>query len=130
MILLTISTALCFISVGECEPTPAPTPVVQVSSVTQTAPIAVTYTSEELQARADEEAAMQHCYEDEPCWDCNTDGNGICGPTAPAPTLSETTLSAAGAETVCDTEPSLCPDHDPQPRRDPAEDHAEESSTN
>lgn len=26
----------------------------------------------------------QVCQEDEPCWDCRTMGNGICGPTKPA----------------------------------------------
>jgi len=41
------------------------------------------------------------CWEDEPCWDCATMGNMICGPTTtvvvvgPPPTLPETGTDAA-----------------------------------
>ncbi|MFD0918875.1 hypothetical protein [Saccharopolyspora rosea] len=27
--------------------------------------------------------AVQHCEEDQPCWDCHTMGNHRCGPTRP-----------------------------------------------
>lgn len=34
-------------------------------------------------AGADRGRESVHCAEDDPCWDCSTMGNRICGPVAP-----------------------------------------------
>lgn len=56
------------------------------------------------------------CFEDEPCWDCETMGNGVCGPVPQAvkeclwawaadPSPTKVTSSEAGAE--CEELPTV-----------------------
>ena len=62
---------------------PAPAPTVRVVVVPAPTPAE----TGELDCWDDASCAVpgHTCYEDEPCWDCETMGNGVCGPDdAPA----------------------------------------------
>ncbi len=54
------------------------------------------------------------CQEDEPCWNCETMGNGVCGPTQ-EPT-AEPTAEPTQAPTV---EPAVEPTNEPVPTEKP-----------
>lgn len=68
---------------------PAPAPTVQALQAPSQAPV---------------QAPVQapRCEEDQPCWDCHTMGNLICGIDAPQPTAAPETVTAAPEPATAD----------------------------
>lgn len=71
-------------------PTPAPAPATTVQTMAHKAP---------AKAPAKAKAKAVRCEEDQPCWNCATMGNFICGPTAKGATEAWEGFSTRGFTT-------------------------------